>query len=436
MKKILFSLAILALLSVKAWAGQVTAIKAYDQGDHVRLSLYVNTAAKYSYFMLSNPTRLVIDVKNTTLKSSVTLPAFAHVDWVKNMRAGTNQVDTIRFVLDLSQSVTVKTHKVMLNNNKQEQIIFDVYPSIKATTTSYTPKMNKTAVSTGTNQDVIVVIDPGHGGKDPGATGPGGAHEKTIVLAIGKYLKTMIDSTPGMKAYMTRDGDYFVSLRGRINIARKDHADLFVAIHADIFNDPRAKGASVFALSRRGATSEAARWLAQKENTSELIGGVALNDKSQTLKSVLLDLSQTATINRSLALGGDVLLDLDKVTKLHHAHVEQARFVVLKSPDIPSILVETGFLSNKSEEERLRQSWYQKKIAYAMFDGIKQYVYTYPPQGTKILQQVRSGMKRYVVKSGDSLSKIAARNHTTVASLKAKNNLKTDQVYVGQKLMV
>lgn len=228
------------------------------------------------------------------------------------------------------------------------------------------------------NQPIVVVLDPGHGGKDPGTMGSMGVREKDVVLAISKYVAEILNQDKGFRAVLTRTDDYFIPLRGRLNIARKDHANMFVAIHADAYINSYATGASVFALSAHGASSEAARWLAEKENYSEL-GGVSLNDKSNVLRSVLIDLSQTATITSSLQLGRHVLAQLNRVTKLHRGFVEQAPFMVLKNPDIPSLLVETGFLSNPLEEQRLRDPYYQRKIAGAIAEGIKTYFQNNPP---------------------------------------------------------
>ncbi len=222
------------------------------------------------------------------------------------------------------------------------------------------------------SKKMIIVIDPGHGGKDPGTIGYGGVHEKDVVLAIAKDLQAQINTSPNLHAELTRQGDYYITLRDRLAIARKDKADLFIAIHADAYKDQSATGASVYALSERGATSEAARWLAEKENYSEL-GGVHLDNKSYVLRSVLLDLSQTAAIGASLKLGADVLKGIRNIAPLHYTHVEQARFVVLKSPDIPSILIETGFLSNASQAHLLKSPAFQKKMAKAIWEGILVY---------------------------------------------------------------
>jgi N-acetylmuramoyl-L-alanine amidase len=408
---------------------KLTAVSAYDMGQYVRVVCEVNHSVSYHAFDLSHPDRVVIDLDATTLASTVHLPAFKHVTWIQGMRSGPQGKQSSRLVLDLTKSVKVKSFSTK-HAAGGEHLVFDLYPE----TTTLVTKV--AGLAKDNLRDVRVVLDPGHGGKDSGAVGLDETYEKNVVLAIAKYLKGYVDDTPGMKAYMTRSGDTFVLLRGRLEIARKDKADLFVAIHADNFKDSRVKGMTVFALSQKGATSEAARWLAKKENVSELMGGVELSDKSAALRSVLLDLSLSANINRSLKLGNDVLHDLDGVSQLHHSHVDQARFVVLKSPDIPSILVETGFLSNRYEETHLRKAWYQKKVAYAIYKGIKQYLYENPPPNTKILSWVREQAISYVVKGGDSLSSIAKEFNSSISSIKSKNGLKTTHIHIGQKLIV
>ncbi len=229
---------------------------------------------------------------------------------------------------------------------------------------------------------ITVVIDPGHGGYDPGATGTRGVHEKDVVLKIAQYLQKKINAQKGFKAYLTRKADYYISLRNRLTIARKKHADLFIAIHADAISTSQITGASVYALSLKGATSEAARWLAQKENQSELRGGVELRDKNYWLKTVLLNLSQVATIRASLTIGSILLHSIARIAHLHCSNVEQAAFVVLKSPDIPSLLVETGFLSNPIEEVKLQSITYQKRLAAVLATGIENYFQHAPPLGT------------------------------------------------------
>jgi len=271
---------------------------------------------------------------------------------------------TVDIPLKSSASLKPETSAKPVAPTKKEASIEKTTPSVA---TVMTPPVKK--------RKFIVVIDAGHGGKDPGATGPSGTHEKNITLAIAKDLQTLVNNQPGMKAVLTRKGDYYVGLRQRLMIARKAKGDVFIAIHADAYNEPDASGASVFALSLHGSSSEAALWLAQKENYSEL-SGIDLNgiqDQDTQVRSVLIDLSQTATIAGSLQLGRAVIQQLQKLTELHHGAVEQAPFMVLKSPDIPSILVETGFLTNPKEENRLKTDAYQEKIAKAILNGINEY---------------------------------------------------------------
>jgi len=423
-KRVMLVLCVCPILS-HAKMHAVQSVSAYDQGDHVRIVMAVNAYTTYHYFTLNNPNRLVIDVNDTSLRTN-SLPTFQHVTWIQAMRHSMKSAKDLRLVVDLSQAITVKSSTVDLSSGKQH-IVFDLYPQ---STVIKVAESKKQAL-----KDVVIIVDPGHGGHDTGAIGLDNTYEKNVVLAIAKYLQTEIDHTPGMKAFLTRNSDVFVTLRGRLALARKHHGDLFVSIHADEFHDPSARGASVFALSQRGATSEAAHWLANAENTSEM-GGTDLSDKDASLQSLLLNLSQTATINRSLILGSNVLFDLDTVSKLHHHQVEQARFVVLKSPDIPSILVETGFLSNRYEVTHLRKSWYQKKVAHAIYRGLKQYLYDHPPANSKILYWLRHQTLHYVVQPGDTLSDIAVRFHTSIDVLKAKNHLSSLAIHAGQELIV
>lgn len=286
-------------------------------------------------------------------------------------------------------------------------------------------------------RDIVVIIDPGHGGKDPGASGPSGHHEKNVVLPIARRLYKVINSQPGFKAVLTRRGDYYVTLRGRLKFARTHRADMFVSVHADAFPNRQAHGSSVFALSERGATSEAARWIAKKENESELINGgtnVDLGDKSHMLRSVLIDLSQTATIGSSLQLGNSLISQLAKISRLHHKKVEQAAFVVLKSPDIPSVLVETGFMSNYAEEKRLISPAYQAKIASALLVGIKSYFWQRPPRNT-IIAALKAGTYIHVVKKGEVLSKLAWRYGTDVNALKEINHI-SGVISPGKRLII
>lgn len=334
----------------------------------------VDGTVQYKYFFLQNPNRLVIDFFNTRLGKINNI----NNSFIKAARGGVPQPYTARVVFELETPVKVESVKTNLNN-----VVFTV---------SHKAPIQTTKKSLIGYRDVNIVIDAGHGGKDPGAIGRNGTKEKDVVLAISQELKRLIEREPGMHASMTRTGNYYVTLRQRLKLARDQKADVFVAIHADAFIHARARGGSVYAVSPKGASSEAAKWLAEKENYSEL-GGVDLSDKNDMLRSVLIDLSQSATIRSSLELGHDVLSQLGYVSALHHPKVEQAPFMVLKSPDIPSILVETGFLSNNVEEQRLNDPVYQKLVAKAIMQGVKTYFYRTPPPGTWIAARTQQTMQ-------------------------------------------
>lgn len=345
--------------------------------SHTRVVLDLAKTADYRTFRLHNPERLVIDISDT--ENKVPLNHLNYRDtYIKDIRIGEHKNHTLRIVLDLAYPVNSKISTLKANSLYGERILLDLYKHVVITTLSQ-PVMRADANQG--ERDVVVVIDPGHGGKDPGATGPGGIHEKDVVLKIAEDLQKQVNQQPHMKAVLTRRHDNYISLRQRLAIARKNKADIFIAIHADAFKESSSHGASVYALSLRGASSEQARWLAEKENYSEL-GGVSLHDKGNMLRSVLIDLSQTATISSSLLLGKDVLTNIGQFSRLHYRKVEQAAFVVLKSPDIPSILIETGFISNPRDEKNLNSTAYQKKLAAAILKGIEHYFNQRPPVGT------------------------------------------------------
>jgi N-acetylmuramoyl-L-alanine amidase len=308
-----------------------------------------------------------------------------------------------------------------------DRLVIDLYDAAETTA----PKLVKTLPDVDAGpRDIVVAIDAGHGGEDPGARGYSGVYEKQVVLAIAKQLQSLVRQEPGMRPVMTRDGDYFISLRKRTLKARQEKADIFVSIHADSFRDRRASGTSLYVLSKHGATDEAARWLAEKENSSDLIGGVSLDDKDDLLASVLLDLSQTATIEASYAAGEAVLQRLRPLGMLHKTTVQQAGFVVLKSPDIPSLLVETAYLSNPTDERKLRSPSHQLKMAEAILDGIRDYFSKSPPAGTLF------AARRHVITPGETLSDLSAHYRVSVARIKAANHLTGDVLKIGQVLRI
>jgi N-acetylmuramoyl-L-alanine amidase len=295
-----------------------------------------------------------------------------------------------------------------------------------------------------TNQmrDVIVAIDAGHGGDDPGAIGHGKLLEKKVVFSIANRLSKLFEKEPGFKSILIRKGDYYLAHRKRTEIARNSQADIFVSIHADAFKIAQASGASVYAISQQGATSEAARWLAEKENRADLIGGVggvSLGDKDDLLAGVLLDLSMTASLSASLEMGERVLGSIAGVNKLHKKHVEQASFLVLKSPDIPSLLIETGFISNPGEAKKLRTGSHQQKLANAIFEGLSTYVKENPPAGSFLAWKnngVSARLATHIIERGDTLSEIAYRYQVNFESLKRANGLRNNRIRIGQILKI
>ncbi|WP_156493566.1 N-acetylmuramoyl-L-alanine amidase [Oleiphilus sp. HI0125] len=402
----------------------------WNAPDHSRLVFDLGGSTSHKLMTLNNPPRVVLDIKNVkknTRFDAVSLEGSP----IKKIRSAVRNNTDLRIVLDLKASVKPKSFLLKPNESYGDRLVVDLYLSkVK----EYKPV--KQINSSGGKRDVIVVIDPGHGGEDPGAIGPGKVREKNVVLSISKELARQINAVKGYRAYLTRESDYFIGLRKRTEIARKRNADLFVSVHADAFTRPQANGASVFALSKKGASSEAARWLAKRENASDLIGGsgVNLGDHDDMLASVLLDLSSTASLRASLSVGDRVLQSLGGVARLHKRQVEQAGFMVLKSPDIPSILVETGFISNPTESRRLNTRSYQRKIAGSISKGVKSYFSDQPPIGTWLASNQSKSGSSYTVKKGDTLSQIAHNNAVSIKSLRKLNKLNSDVLWVGQRL--
>ncbi|MFY0677980.1 MAG: N-acetylmuramoyl-L-alanine amidase [Neptuniibacter sp.] len=413
-------------------ASDVKNVRIWLAPDHARLVFDMSGPATHKVFTLSNPDRIVLDVNKATISADLSKIGLDKSP-VQRIRSGKNG-DTLRLVLDMKRAVRPKSFELKPNQKYGHRLVLDLYEKEKVAkpVKSALPK----AVA---GRDIIVAIDAGHGGEDPGAIGPGRVREKVVVLAIAKELKRLLDRTPGYKGQLTRTGDYYISLRGRTKTARKQNADLFVSIHADGFKDKRARGASVWVLSSRGASSEMGRWLARKENSADLIGGVgsvSLEDKDDVLASVLLDMSMTASREDSRSVAKQIHSNIRRFAKMHKSHVEQAGFAVLKSPDIPSILVETGFITNPGEAAKLKTKSYQKKMANALFKGITQHFSRKPPALTYIAQRKAENNKTYKVVSGDTLSVIASQNGVSLSSLRKANNLKSDRIKVGQVLRI
>jgi N-acetylmuramoyl-L-alanine amidase len=392
---------------------RISSARIWPSEEYTRLTLESASAIRYTLTTVKDPDRVVVDLEDVSLTPELKKlidkidPADPHIHAV---RFGRFKPDILRLVLDLKTEVEPQAFVIQPVGTYGHRLVLDIYPAIppdplmaflnNKDKAGYILRdepnigsnvSSRTEIETARSSEAArknrpemirlatVVIDPGHGGEDPGAISGRGTREKNITLAIARKLKEKIDREPNMRAALTRDGDYYISLSQRLVKARKLNADLFVSVHADAFNKPHARGSSVFALSERGATSAAAGWLAKKENEADLVGGFNLNIQDPILKQTLLDLSQTATINDSLKLGKAVLSKIGNINHLHKAEVEQAGFAVLKSPDIPSILVETAFISNPDEERKLRDHGYQDKLASAIFAGIKRYFADNPP---------------------------------------------------------
>lgn len=428
------SLAVGIICVAHAGNNEITAARIWPAQDYTRITLEAGNTMVYKMMELKNPERVVVDIENVELNQVLkTLheKMSENDPYIMQLRVGNFKPGTVRLVVDLKTEVKPTIFTLPPAGDYKHRLVLDIYPvkdplmamlselesggvtqkevltqqeavnpaeAAQQTEPDEGPKPADASQNDAKDsadvadskghilrtwndpdlRQITIAIDAGHGGEDPGARGATGSREKDITLAIAKKLKAKIDEDPGMRGVLTRDGDYFIPLHGRVMKARKFKADLFVSIHADAFTNPAARGSSVFALSEKGATSASARYLAKKENESDLIGGVSLNVKDPVLARTLLDLSQTATINDSLKLGKAVLGYIGEINKLHKNHVEQAGFAVLKSPDIPSILVETAFISNPEEERKLNSDAYQDKLVVSIFAGIKKYFASNP----------------------------------------------------------
>lgn len=392
----------------------ILAVRIWPAEDYTRVTLEHDAPLKFNYFTVENPDRLVVDIEGVEFNSvldSIAKKVEADDPYIKLLRAGRFKPGVVRLVMELKTKVNPQVFNLKPVGEYGHRLVLDVYPVVppdpllallqgkegavepakpevearpaerKPEAAPEAPEV-KTAKKSGkavVDRLVTITLDPGHGGEDPGAIGKGGTQEKMVTLAVARRVKARLDAEPNMRAVLTRDSDFFVPLHMRVQKARRIQADLFVSVHADAWIKPDARGSSVFVLSERGASSSAARWLAQKENEADLVGGVNLDVKDPFLARTLLDLSQTATINDSLKLGKYVLGELGGINTLHKASVEQAGFAVLKAPDIPSILIETAFISNPEEERRLNDDAYQDKLADAIVRGIRQYFAKNPP---------------------------------------------------------
>ena len=455
--QLLAALVICITLPLEALAmTQVNSARLWRAPDNTRLVFDLTGPVEHSVFTLSAPDRIVIDIKKTQLSTQLS-GLTGGKSPITQVRTGQQGTDELRIVLDISEQVTPKSFTLTPNQQYGHRLVVDLFdqgasvpkhvapqPAATAAPPAATPTAKLSKLPASHKRDIVIAIDAGHGGEDPGAIGPGGVREKDIVLKIAQELQRQINAEKGFRAELVRTGDYFIPLRRRTEIARKKGADLFVSVHADAAPRAAAFGASVFALSDSGATSETARWLADSENRSDLIGGagnVKLHDKDAMLAGVLLDLSMTASLSSSLDVGQKVLNNMGRITALHKKRVEQAGFMVLKSPDMPSILVETGFISNPSESKKLANRSHQQALARSIHTGIRQFFQQNPPPGSYVAWlrdsgKLAIGPREHVVRSGESVSLIAQRYQISPAQLRNANKLKSDALKVGQLLTV
>ncbi len=435
-----------------ASANALQSVRVASDENATRLVFDLSEAPGYNVFTLGGTgkdvaQRVVVDLNGTHIVESFNRPVFAN-SRIRNLRYGSQSRNNLRIVLDVAQQVQIHSFTLGPSGQMGHRLVVDLEGKGQVGSGSQlaeTVKQSPVIVAvkappartserpTKSLRDVVIAIDAGHGGKDPGAIGSRKTREKDVVLAVATRLNNLLEQEPGMRPVMTRKSDVFISLRERIEVAKKQKADVFISIHADAAYNKQAGGSSVYVLSQSGATSEAARFLAQRENSAYQIGDVLLADKDDDLASVLVDLAKEATINSSLNLAADLLENLSHVGKIRKTRVEQAGFVVLKSLDIPSVLVETAFISNPSEESRLVSSSYQQSMAVAIRNGLKNYFRTHAPPNSLL---ANLSQNQHVIREGETLSIIAQHYDVNLDNLRNLNALENDRIQVGQVLRI
>ena len=410
-----------------AAATNVKDIRLSSHDGYVRLVFDLDKSVDHSIFTLNQPERIVLDLKNTKMVHGMVDRVGAN-SMIRRIRSGVQNNDDLRVVFDLQAEVKPRSFLLGPSAKSGHRLVLDLHNE-KAK-----PEATKKAVSAKKQlRDVIIAIDAGHGGRDPGATGKKGTKEKTVTLQMAQRLQKKINQQKGMKAVLTRKNDRFMRLRDRIHKARDNHADMMISLHADSFPDPRARGSSIYALSVDGATSETAKLLAEKENAADMLfGDVNLAVEDEMVKEVLFDLSLTGNIQSSLDIGNEILRQIKSVNRVHKKQVQQAGFAVLKAPNIPSVLLETAFISNPREEKNLKSSAHQKKVANAVSKGVANYFARKAPPGTWL----SASATEYKVRSGDTLGSIAKKYKTSVENLRARNAMYTSNLNAGQVLKI
>lgn len=421
---------LLSILAAPVLAATVQEFRLWRAPDHTRVVLDLSAPVSHNVITLTNPHRIVVDIDKARIKADTGGLDFQNSP-ISRIRTGVKGKDDLRVVFDMTAAVNPRTFLLKANQEYGDRLVIDLYDRKKASATIKHIDDKK-------HRDIVVAIDAGHGGEDPGASGPNRLREKHVVLQIARELNYLFKQQKGYKPVMIRTGDYYVSLSKRRDMAREAQADLMVSIHADAFKDHRAHGTSVYALSRRGASSAMAQVLAEDANSSDLVGGVSLGDKDDVLAGVLADLSMAASLDASLKIGLDVVNSMGSIARLHSRKVEQANFAVLRSPDVPSILVETGFISNPSEAKKLSTRHYQRRMGRAIFDGITRHFSNSPPPDTYLawVKRRRGSEVEYTIASGDTLSEIAQRYQVSVADLIRHNSLPSPVIRVGQKIRI
>ena len=430
-RKLALLIFMLALAGTSA-ASEVENVRVWAGPDKTRVVLDLDREVDYQVFSLDDPDRLVVDLERSSMTLEPSLDP-EHSGVVQSVRHGVRGGTDLRVVLDLSEAARAKSFLLEPTGRYGHRLVLDLFPRSARSASERVRSVARRLPDD--NRDMIVAIDAGHGGEDPGAIGPSGMYEKSIVLAIARELERQIEAAPGMHPVMIRTGDYYVPLKERYERAREARADLFVSIHADAFRDRRVRGSSVYVLSRSGASSQAARLLAQSENEADLIGGVELDHGDDMLKSVLLDLSQNASMEYSRTAATKILGELGSVGRNHKRRVESANFVVLRSPDVPSVLVEVGFISNPSDEANLGSRRHRERLAVALREGIAEHFRETAPQGTWFAAN-RGEPARHVVQRGDTLGTIAQRYSISLNRLRTANAIEGDVIHPGAVLVI
>lgn len=436
-RSVLFMLT--ALFSASTWAATVETVRLWQAPDHTRVVFDLSAATEHRLFQLENPHRLVIDIPRGRWQAdhaNLNLSGSG----VEGVRFAPRPDGQLRVVLDLTANLPAQSFMLPPNEQYGHRLVIDLRRSDRASPTERATEQVRRAVTEG-RRDIIIAIDAGHGGEDPGAIGVRGTFEKHVVFATASEIQRLVAAQQGYTPFMVRTGDYFVSLARRRHLARQAGADFFVSVHADAFTSARPSGASVYALSNRGATSTMAEFLAESENQADRIGGVAgidMQEMAPVVREVIVDLAMAHAMQEGLMIGDQVLQRMGQVTNLHKRQVEQAGFAVLRSPDVPSILVEAGFMSNARDEANLGSRAYRQTIAQAIFSGIQDHFGANPPPGTWVYaqQQIAEQTIEYVVQRGDTLSVIAQRHGASLQQLQQLNQLSSDIIRVGQKLRV